>query len=81
MPDLTIWDLYSMRGIDGRMFFRDLDTGKAIMIYAYARMEGGETILRLGFKREGILQLMIAESLSPELKTQIDEALSANGSE
>jgi len=81
MPDLAIWDLYTMRGIDGRMFFRDLDTGKAIMIYAYARMEGGETILRLGFKREGILQLMIAESLSPELKTQIDEALSANGSE
>jgi hypothetical protein len=80
LPDLAVWDRYSLRGIDGKMFFRDLDTSKAILIYAYARLEGGETLLHLGHQAEGIEQLLIAGGMSPELKPQIDETLGVNGS-
>ncbi len=74
-PDLSVWDLYSLRGINGGMFFRDLDTSKAIMIYAYSHMEAGETLLRLGRRYEGISELGNAEKIVPELRVQIDKDL------
>ena len=80
-PDIAIWDLFSLRGTNGRLFFWDLDTSKAVLIYAYSRMEGGETLLHLGHSEEGSKQLLMAEKMAPELKSQIDEALSANQSE
>ena len=36
------------------MFFRDLDTGKAILIYANGHLEAGETLLRLRQLGEGV---------------------------
>jgi hypothetical protein len=79
MPDLAVWDLYSLRGLGGSMFFRDLDTSKAILIYAYSHMEGGETLVRLGRKNEGIAELRLAEKMVPELKVQIETTLSGLG--
>ena len=78
-PDLSAWELYSLRGIDGGMFFRDLDTSKAILIYAYSHMEAGDNLMRLGLHKEGIAQLRLAEKSAPELKTQIDTSLSGYG--
>jgi hypothetical protein len=78
-PDLSTWGLYSLRGLSGGMFFRDLDTGKAILIYAYSRMEGGEALMRLGRRAEGITQLRIAEMIAPELKAQIATELGGYG--
>ena len=75
IPDLAVWDLYSLRGTDGGLFKMDLDTAKAILIYAYSRMESGETLIRLGHKMEGAEQLLIAERMAPALKPQIDEML------
>jgi hypothetical protein len=78
-PDLSAWSLYSTRGLDGRMFFRDLDTSKAILIYAYSHMEAGDTLMRFGIHNEGIAQLRIAEKMAPELKTEIDTSLNRYG--
>jgi hypothetical protein len=78
MPDLMAWDLYFLRGIYSRTFFRDIDTEKAIQIYAYSRLEGGETLMRVGAREEAARQLMIALRLAPEFKPQIVEALSSN---
>jgi hypothetical protein len=78
-PDLSTWDLYSLRGLSGGMFFRDLDTSKAILIYAYSHMEGGEALMRLGRHTEGITELMIAEKIAPELKAQIATELGGYG--
>jgi 4-amino-4-deoxy-L-arabinose transferase-like glycosyltransferase len=75
-PDLSVWPLYSLRGVDGGMFFSDLDTSKAILIYAYSHMEVGENLMRLGRHAEGIKELRIAEKAAPELKAQIDMTLS-----
>ena len=78
-PDLSLWHLYTSRGFNGGMFFRDLDTTKALMIYANSHMESGDTLLRLGRESEGIAELKVAEMLSPELGSQISQMLSARG--
>jgi hypothetical protein len=78
-PDLSVWGLYSLRGLSGGMFFRDLDTSKAILIYAYSHMEAGETLMRLGRHAEGITELRIAEKISPELRAQIETELGGYG--
>jgi hypothetical protein len=79
IPDLAVWDLYSLRGLGDTMFFRDLDTSKAIMIYAYAHMEGGEALMRLGRKKEGIAELRLAEKMVPQLRNQIETTLRGFG--
>jgi len=79
IPDLAVWELYSMRGLGDTMFFRDLDTSKAIMIYAYSHMEGGEALMRLGRIKEGITELRLAEKMVPQLKAQIETTLSGYG--
>ncbi|HTP65782.1 MAG TPA: DUF2723 domain-containing protein [Geobacteraceae bacterium] len=76
VPDLSVWDLYSLRGIEGGLFFRDLDTTKAILIYAYSHYEAGESLLRLGRYDEGVGEMRIAEKITPELKPQIEKELS-----
>jgi len=78
-PDLSAWSYYSLRGLSGGMFFRDLDTSKAILIYAYSHMEGGEALMRLGRYTEGITELRIAEMIVPELKAQIARELGGYG--
>jgi hypothetical protein len=79
MPDLAIWGFYSLRGLGDTMFFRDLDTSKAIMIYAYSHMEGGEALMRLGLQKDGIAELRLAEKMVPQLKAQIETTLSGSG--
>ena len=78
-PDASIWNVYSMRGVSGEMFFKDLDTGKAILIYANSHMESGETYLKMGKKEQGIAELIVAERISPELRFQISKILLSYG--
>ncbi|MCX6985435.1 MAG: DUF2723 domain-containing protein, partial [Lentisphaerae bacterium] len=78
-PDLSAWRLYSLRGLSGGMFFRDLDTSKAILIYAYSHMEAGEALMRLGRHAEGLTEMRIAEKIAPELRTQIASVLGGYG--
>jgi len=78
-PDILLWNSYILRGISGEMFFRDLDTGKAILIYANSHMEAGETLLRLGQVWQGIQELKTAERISPELHAQITQILNGYG--
>ena len=80
-PDTGIWQIYSMRGIlgDNGMFFRDLDTGKAIMIYAYAGLEMGETLAQIGFKGQALRELEQAVRIMPELAPQMNQILTSYG--
>jgi hypothetical protein len=79
LPDLEVWRLYNLRGISGEMFFRDLDTGKAILIYANSYMEAGDMLMRLGRIDEGTRALGMAERISPELRFQVGQILSGYG--
>ena len=76
-PDADIWQYYSLRGVagDSDMFFRDLDTSKAILIYATSRMESGESLLKLGMIPAGVIDLREAGRIAPELKPQIDQTM------
>lgn len=74
-PDLAIWDLYNTRGLTSTMFFRDLDTSKAILIYASSYLESGETLLRVGKVAEGIMALRFAARISPELRDQVEQVV------
>jgi hypothetical protein len=78
MPDIAVWDLFFKRGYDDGAFRMDPEAKKVIQIYAYSRMEGGETLMRLGLKRDAVRQLMIAARLAPEYKPHIDEVLGVN---
>ncbi|GLI36620.1 DUF2723 domain-containing protein [Geobacter hydrogenophilus] len=78
-PDLSVWGLYSSRGYTSQMGFRDLDTGKAILIYAMARLEGGETLLRTGYRAQGAEELRLAAAIAPELRGQVEQMLGTYG--
>lgn len=80
-PDPAVWPLFSMRGISGQsgMFFRDLDTGKAILIYASARMESGEALLKLGRRAAGISELEQAWLIAPEMEPQLAQIRNSYG--
>ena len=78
-PDLSVWSLYSARGYTSQMGFRDLDTGKAILIYAMGRLEGGETLLRAGYRSQGAEELRLAAAVAPELRGQVEQMLGAFG--
>lgn len=78
-PDLSVWKSYTLRGMGSAMFFRDLDTSKAILIYSNSHMESAETLLRLGRGEEGLAELKIAEAISPELHGQITQILHTYG--
>lgn len=79
-PDISVWDLYSSRGFMGNeMFFRDLDTGKAILIYANSRLEVGEALLKEGRLGDGIENLRIAAQIAPEVAADVYRALATYG--
>jgi len=80
-PDAEVWPLYSLRGIagDSGMFFRDLDTGKAIMIYASSLLESGESLLKMGYRPAGLAELEQARRIAPELAPQVAELLRGYG--
>jgi hypothetical protein len=80
LPVISVWDLYSLRGImSGDMFFRDLDTGKAILIYANCHLEAGEALIRFGRFEEGKRQLLLAAQISPEMRPQVMRTLAGFG--
>lgn len=70
--DSDIWDLYNKRGILEKISFLDIDTGKAIMIYANCYLEMGEFLLSVGNSQTGLSLLEKSEKISPEMKTQAD---------
>jgi hypothetical protein len=78
-PDLDVWDRYVFRGISGDMFFRDLDTGKAILIYGNGYLEQGETLLAMGRRAEALESFRAAGRISPELAIQANQVLSVYG--
>ncbi len=78
-PDLSVWGLYNTRGLTGGMFFRDLDTGKAIQIYASSHMEAGETLLRLGRTDDGVAEIRQAVAIFPPFGPQANGILASYG--
>jgi hypothetical protein len=79
LPDMSIWDNYNNRGILEKISFLDLDTGKAIMIYANSYMEAGDFLLSIGRMAAGMTMLRKAEQISPELKPSINQIIMRYG--
>ncbi len=79
LPEIPTWSRYVIRGVSGDMFFRDLDTSKAILIYANSHLEEGELLLRFARKEEGVQELKIAASIAPELGLQVGQILAGYG--
>ncbi|ACH39605.1 polyprenyl-phospho-glycoside--protein O-glycosyltransferase DUF2723 membrane protein, putative [Citrifermentans bemidjiense Bem] len=79
--DSDVWGVYSTRGLLGEsdMFFRDLDTGKAILIYGAALLESGENLLKLGRKDEGVRALDLAGRITPQAGQQALQILRTYG--
>lgn len=79
-PDMSVWDLYATRGFMGNeMFFRDLDTGKAILIYANSRIEVAEALIGENRLGDGIENLRLAARISPEVAYDVAQALARYG--
>jgi hypothetical protein len=80
-PESRIWDLYTLRGVltDRGMFFTDLDTGKAALIYASALAESAESLFKLGKKETALRELEQARLIAPEFAPQLSELLSRYG--
>jgi 4-amino-4-deoxy-L-arabinose transferase-like glycosyltransferase len=79
-PDLFVWPLYATRGFLGNeMFFRDLDTGKAILIYANSRIEVGESLLKEGRLGDALENLRMAAQISPEVASDVNQTLARYG--
>jgi hypothetical protein len=68
VPDISIWENYNNRGIQEKISFLDLDTGKAIMIYANGYIEAGEFLMGINRVQEGLIMLQKAEQISPEMR-------------
>lgn len=81
-PVTTAWRLYTLRGLFGdEMPFRDLDTGKAILIYGNSSLEEAETLLRIRQNSAGVAALERAVLIAPELKGQAQQLLGQFGRE
>jgi hypothetical protein len=80
VPDTSVWDLYSLRGVLGeRLFSRDLDSDKAVQIYAYSRLDAGRTLLSLGRTGEGRAELWMSGRLSPVMLGEARRILLEHG--
>jgi len=73
LPDVTVWDNYNNRGIMEKQSFLDLDTGKAIMIYANSYLEAGEFLAGINRQQEAIVMLKKAGQISPEMLAPIEQ--------
>ncbi|MDD2732821.1 MAG: DUF2723 domain-containing protein [Desulfuromonadaceae bacterium] len=73
IPDLSIWDNYNNRGIMEKQSFLDLDTGKAIMIYANSFLEVGEFLAGINRSQEAIMMLRKAELISSDMRFSADQ--------
>lgn len=79
LPDISVWDNYNNRGILEKISFLDLDTGKAIMIYANSYLEAGEFLMSIGRQQYGIPMIQKAERISPEMKANVQQVLMRYG--
>ena len=73
IPDISVWDNYNNRGIMEKQSFLDLDTGKAILIYANSYLEVGEFFAGINRHQEAIMMLGKAERISPEMRASADQ--------
>jgi hypothetical protein len=73
IPDVSIWDNYSNRGIFEKQSFLDLDTGKAIMIYANSYLEVGEFLAGINRYQEAVLMLRKSEFISPDMRAPVSQ--------
>jgi len=79
LPDTSVWNNYNNRGILEKISFLDLDTGKAILIYANSYLEAGELLLTINRIDEGLQMLDKAVMISPEMKASQQQVLLRNG--
>jgi hypothetical protein len=75
LPDASIWENYNNRGILEKISFLDLDTGKAILIYANGYLETGEFLMSVGHVREALPMLARAERIAPEMRFPVQQLL------
>ena len=73
IPDVSVWDNYNNRGVMEKQSFLDLDTGKAILIYANSYLEAGEFLAGINRYQEAIMMLRKAELISPEMRSSADQ--------
>ena len=78
-PDTSVWENYNNRGILEKISFLDLDTGKAILIYANSYLEAGEFLFEIGRFNEGMQMLNKAEKISPDMKASKQQVLTRYG--
>lgn len=78
-PDFSLWGMYNNRGILEKISFLDLDTGKAILIYANSYLEAGEFLLSIGRIPDAMRMLDNAVRISPELKVSTQQLLMQYG--
>lgn len=79
LPDISVWDNYNNRGVLEKISFLDLDTGKAIAIYANSYLEAGEFLMTVGRYRDGMLMMNKAEQISPDLNASIQQVIMRYG--
>ncbi len=73
MPDISLWDNYNNRGILEKQSFLDLDTGKAIMIYANSYLEVAEFLAGINMSQEAVVMLRKAEQISSDMRVSADQ--------
>ncbi len=74
--DVSVWDVYSLRGVPAREAdFLDVDSEKAVLIYGYSRMEGGQSLLAGGMAHAGATELQAAAAIHPDVRVQIQRIL------
>ena len=75
LPDASVWENYNNRGIIEKISFLDLDTGKAIAIYANSYLEAGEFLMSVGHLQEGKEMLGKAGTISPEMQGAVQQIM------
>ena len=73
IPDISIYENYIDRGIMEKQSFLDLDTGKAILIYANSYLESGEFLAGINRFQEAGMMLKKSEVISPEMRASADQ--------
>jgi hypothetical protein len=75
-----MWQLYPPRsfGSIGASSY-DLDTRKALLIYAYSHLDAGGTLLAQGRKEEAISEFRAAEKIAPSLRGEIKDMSEKEG--
>jgi Protein of unknown function (DUF2723) len=81
ISDISIWENYNTRGVFEKISFLDLDTDKAIMIYAHSYLEAGELLMSAGYSFEAMKMFDKAENVSDSMKSSVQQILQQYGKE